>query len=119
MPRGSVVIYYGSVFHGGGANSTDVPRIGIAFGYTLGWLRQEENQYLAVPPERARSLSPELQRLIGYCEHYPFLGWYEGQDDKLARGGEFRKEYTTAIVGGGAQTVSRILTAGKWSGAAG
>ena len=38
-------------------------RIGIAFGYVLGWLRQEENQYLAVPPEIAKELPIELQRL--------------------------------------------------------
>jgi ectoine hydroxylase-related dioxygenase (phytanoyl-CoA dioxygenase family) len=29
-------------------------------------LRQEENQYLAVPPELARTLPQNLQELVGY-----------------------------------------------------
>ena len=49
MSKGSVLVYVGSIFHGGGANTTDVHRIGINIGYSLGWLRQEENQYLACP----------------------------------------------------------------------
>ncbi len=114
MPRGSVVVYYGSIYHGGGANSTaDRVRTGIAFGYTLGWLRQEENQYLAVPPEIARDLPIELQRLIGYAEHYPFLGWYEGQDDALFRGGAARKQYATAVVGGESKPLKAIMRDGK------
>jgi ectoine hydroxylase-related dioxygenase (phytanoyl-CoA dioxygenase family) len=81
MPKGSCMIYVGSVFHGGGANRTeDEWRTGLICGYSLGWLRQEENQYLAVPPHVARTLPDPVQRLIGYTNHGPFLGWYEGQD---------------------------------------
>ena len=58
MPRGSVLLYVGSLYHGGGANHSDAPRRGINVGYTLSWLRQEENQYLACPPEVARGLAP-------------------------------------------------------------
>jgi len=39
-----------------GANTTKASRIGMNIGYSLGWLRQEENQYLACPPEIARTL---------------------------------------------------------------
>ncbi len=110
MARGSVVLYYGSIYHSGGANRTsDQPRTGIAFGYTLGWLRQEENQYLAVPPEVARGLPIELQRLIGYAEHHPFLGWHEGQDDALSRGGAQRRNYSTTLVGGESLSISALL----------
>ena len=42
------------------------PRRGINVGYTLSWLRQEENQYLACPPEVARELPEPLARLAGY-----------------------------------------------------
>ena len=56
MPRGSAVVYLGSLLHGMGINSSDQPRTGIASGYSLGWLRQEENQYLACPPEIAGGL---------------------------------------------------------------
>ncbi|PKQ00135.1 MAG: phytanoyl-CoA dioxygenase, partial [Alphaproteobacteria bacterium HGW-Alphaproteobacteria-12] len=51
-------------------------RIGINITYTLGWLRQEENQYLSCPPEIAKTLSPELQALIGYSMGSYALGYY-------------------------------------------
>jgi hypothetical protein len=104
----------GSVLHGGGANVTeDQTRVGLAFGYTLGWLRQEENQYLAVPPEVAKGLPIELQRLIGYCEHAPLLGWTEGQDDALFRGGRSRESYETQIEGGRSRSLGAVLREGK------
>lgn len=76
MIKGSVLIYTGSVFHGGGHNRSDHDRIGINITYTLGWLRQEENQYLSCPPEIARTLDPELQALIGYAMGSYALGYY-------------------------------------------
>jgi len=76
MSRGSVLIYTGSVFHGGGANVSDGDRIGLNITYTLGWLRQEENQYLSCPPEIARTLDPALQKLIGYDFGSYALGYY-------------------------------------------
>jgi len=102
MAPGSVVIYYGSAYHGGGANvTTDRDRIGIGLAYTLGWLRQEENQYLACPPEIARDLPEALRNLIGYAGHYPFLGWHEGADPALHKGAGQRKKYTTSLKGRG------------------
>ena len=76
MSAGSVLIYSGSVFHGGGENRTQSDRIGINITYTLGWLRQEENQYLSSPPEMAKTLSPELQQLAGYAMGQYALGYY-------------------------------------------
>lgn len=76
MPAGSVVVYTGSVFHGGGENRSEVDRIGLNLTYTLGWLRQEENQYLSCPPEIARDLDPELQSLLGYTLGSYALGYY-------------------------------------------
>ncbi len=76
MQRGSVLIYTGGVFHGGGANVGTTDRIGLNLTYTLGWLRQEENQYLACPPEIARTLAPDLQALIGYQMGSYALGYY-------------------------------------------
>ncbi len=81
MPRGSCLIYVGSVWHGGGTNRTaEGWRNGMICGYSLGWLRQEENQYLAVPPAVARTLPEAVQHLIGYKIHGRFLGWVEGHD---------------------------------------
>lgn len=76
MPRGSVLVYTGAVFHGGGANQSQADRIGINLTYTLGWLRQEENQYLSCPPEVARTLPRELQQLLGYAMGSYALGYY-------------------------------------------
>jgi ectoine hydroxylase-related dioxygenase (phytanoyl-CoA dioxygenase family) len=76
MSAGSVLVYSGSVFHGGGENRSDADRIGINITYTLGWLRQEENQYLTCPPEIARNLERPLQELIGYSMGQYALGYY-------------------------------------------
>ena len=76
MPKGSVMLFTGSVYHGGGANKSQEPRIGIEVGYNLGWLRQEENQYLAVPPAVARQLPEKLQKLIGYSLGGYALGYF-------------------------------------------
>lgn len=76
MRPGSVLLYNGTVLHGGGRNQTAEERVGVLIHYTLNWLRQEENQYLSCPPEVARDLSPELRRLIGYSLGGPVLGFY-------------------------------------------
>jgi ectoine hydroxylase-related dioxygenase (phytanoyl-CoA dioxygenase family) len=76
MPKGSVMLFTGSVYHGGGANKSDAPRLGIEVGYNLGWLRQEENQYLAAPPAIARQLPEQLQKLIGYSLGGYALGYF-------------------------------------------
>ena len=89
MPAGSVLFYSGSIVHGGGANHSDTPRIGMNITYLLAWLRQEENQYLSCPPEIARGLDPQLQSLLGYTVGNGSLGYYsaptpsKGQIDTL------------------------------------
>ena len=69
MPAGSVLIYTGGLLHGGGANQSNGLRCGVALHYSLGWLRQEENQYLSIAPETVGKLSPELQALTGREAH--------------------------------------------------
>jgi len=76
MERGSVLVYSGSVIHAGGENTTSEDRTGINLTYCLGWLRQEENQYLSCPPEIARTLDPELQTLLGYAMGSYSLGYF-------------------------------------------
>jgi len=76
MSAGSVLVYTGSVFHSGGANQSDAPRLGMNLTYCLGWLRQEENQYLSCPPEIARTFEPELQQLMGYQTGGYGLGFF-------------------------------------------
>ena len=62
----SVLFWLGGTLHGAGANVSDECRYGVVLTYSAAWLRQEENQYLDVPPNIAEGLSPELQRMIGY-----------------------------------------------------
>ncbi len=79
MPAGSLLVYLGGTIHGGGANvSRSLLRTGLAFQYSLAWLRQEENQFLANPPEIARTYPERLQRLIGYDYGGPYLGFVDG-----------------------------------------
>ena len=94
MSRGSVLVYSGSVHHGGGANTTDETRIGINLTYARSWLRQEENQYLSVPLEVARTLDDDLLRLLGYARGAYALGYVDDGRDPLDvvrdRAGSFR-----------------------------
>lgn len=76
MKAGSVLLYTGSVFHGGGENRSSGDRIGVNLTYSLAWLRQEENQFLSCPPEIARDLPAELQDLLGYTIGSYALGYY-------------------------------------------
>lgn len=86
MPAGSVVIYSGSVIHGGGENRSDGVRIGLNMDYCLDWLRQEENQYLSYPPAVAGTFPPELAALIGYTGGGLVLGYWSDLDDADDRG---------------------------------
>lgn len=80
MRAGSVLIYFGGLLHAGGANISSKPRTGLVISYCLGWLRQAENHYLALPLHLVKTFSKRLQRLLGYFVHEPNLGCIEGQD---------------------------------------
>ena len=79
MPAGSVMFWLGGTLHGAGANVSNEWRYGIALGYSVGWVRQEENIYLDVRPERAAELSPALRKAIGYTT-YRALGYSVRKD---------------------------------------
>ena len=83
MEAGSVVFYTGSVYHGGGANQSNEVRYGINITYARSWLRQEENQYLAVPPDVARTFPEPLLRLMGYARGAYALGYVDDLRDPL------------------------------------
>jgi ectoine hydroxylase-related dioxygenase (phytanoyl-CoA dioxygenase family) len=69
MPKGSVLFYLGSTWHGGGANQSDGSRLGLINTYSLGWLRQESNMILDIPPDVAVKFRPRLRALLGYTPH--------------------------------------------------
>jgi ectoine hydroxylase-related dioxygenase (phytanoyl-CoA dioxygenase family) len=76
---GSALLFLGSTLHAAGANRSKQVRRGMIAGYSLGWLKTYENQFLAYPPEIARTFPPELAALVGYRQHRPNLGNFEGR----------------------------------------
>ncbi len=74
MAKGSVLVWVGSLWHGGGANTTDVRRTGIAMNYCAGFIRQQENQQLGIPADVARGFSSRLQELVGYSVYKGLVG---------------------------------------------
>ena len=74
MPRGSVLIWHGSLWHGGGANTTGDDRIGIAANYCAGFIRQQENQQLGLPADLVATFAPRLRELVGYGIYRGLIG---------------------------------------------
>ncbi|MDJ0850985.1 MAG: phytanoyl-CoA dioxygenase family protein [Myxococcota bacterium] len=91
MARGSVLVWNGSLWHGGGANRSEARRVGIAMNYCAGWIRQQENQQLGIPRETARGFGPRLRELVGYGVYRNLIGHIEkrspasllGEDETL------------------------------------
>jgi ectoine hydroxylase-related dioxygenase (phytanoyl-CoA dioxygenase family) len=83
MTRGSVLIYTGKIVHSGAANRSDRVRRAINVNYCVGWVRQEENQFLSVPPEVARTLDDDLLKLIGYQEGAWAMGYFRDFEDPM------------------------------------
>lgn len=83
MSAGSCLLYTGKVYHGGGANRSDETRMGLNITYDVGWLRQEENQYLSVPHDVAATLPDDLLRLMGYRTGAYALGYIDDVRDPI------------------------------------
>jgi ectoine hydroxylase-related dioxygenase (phytanoyl-CoA dioxygenase family) len=89
MSPGSAMFYLGSLWHGGGANRTARPRLGVILEYAAAWLRPQENHCLAVPRATVRDLPKRLQELLGYNIYPPFVGYVDG--------GHPRKDLRTGV----------------------
>ncbi|MGH6706619.1 MAG: phytanoyl-CoA dioxygenase family protein, partial [Sphingomicrobium sp.] len=76
---GSALLFLGSTLHGAGGNRSAGVRRGIIISYCLGWLKPYENQWLAYPPSVAKAFPRALSELVGYAQHRPNLGNFEGQ----------------------------------------
>ena len=83
MSRGSVLLYSGKIVHSGAANRSAQVRRAINVNYCVGWVRQEENQFLSVPTEVARTLDDDLLKLIGYQEGAWAMGYFRDFEDPL------------------------------------
>jgi ectoine hydroxylase-related dioxygenase (phytanoyl-CoA dioxygenase family) len=92
MPKGSVLVWDGALWHGGGANQTGARRMGVAMNYCAGFIRQQENQQLGLSPDLVRGFEPRLQELIGYGVYRSLIGHIDKQSpvQKLNGGGAFK-----------------------------
>ena len=86
MGPGSILFWLGSTLHGAGPNTAEDWRYGVILTYSVGWVRQEENQYLNVPPERREQLPPEVHRIAGF-DMYRALGFSDPSVTSSARVG--------------------------------
>ena len=78
MKAGSALLWLGSLFHAGGANSTaDEYRTGVTIGLDVSTVRQEENMYLALTPAVVASYPREIQQLLGWSAGRNAMGWVE------------------------------------------
>ena len=79
MAKGDVLIWHGSLWHGGGANRTDRERIGVAMNYCAGYIRQQENQQLGIPADLVARMPTRLQELVGYGIYTGLIGHIDKQ----------------------------------------
>ncbi len=96
MSKGSALFYLGSIWHGAGENRSDESRIGLINIYSLGWLRQEVNQYLSVPMALARTFDDRMRRLLGYTTHDRLgdrLGKYYGSETSFIDKDHYARDY--------------------------
>jgi len=82
MPAGSVVLFLGTLWHGGGANTTELSRLALTTQYCRGYCRQQENYSLSVSPDIVAKCSPRVQELLGYSIYGPFMGMANGMHPK-------------------------------------
>lgn len=94
MPRGSALLFLGSALHAGGQNRSARPRRGAVFSYCQGWLRPYENPWLAYPPSIARHFDDGLAALVGYRQHLPNLGNFEGQCPSVLLRGDHPEHFS-------------------------
>jgi ectoine hydroxylase-related dioxygenase (phytanoyl-CoA dioxygenase family) len=80
MPAGSVMVFHGSLWHGGGANtSTADRRLGVNVQYCPGFVRQQQNPYLGIPASVAATFSDRLLELLGYRLYKGIMGHVDGR----------------------------------------
>lgn len=82
MPAGSCVFFLGTLWHGGGANRASRPRLALTAQYCQPWLRPQESFLLSTPAAAVREVSDDIQRMLGYSIHPPFVGMVDGMHPK-------------------------------------
>lgn len=84
MTKGSLLLYTGSVYHGGGANVSGTVRSGLSLQHAVSWLTQSTNQFLECQPHEVKDWSDELLRFIGYAKAGNGLGYWRDSEDPLS-----------------------------------
>jgi ectoine hydroxylase-related dioxygenase (phytanoyl-CoA dioxygenase family) len=79
MPKGSILAWHGSLWHGGGENTTEQRRYGIAMNYCAGWIRQQENQQLGLSLDLVATFEPRLRELCGFGSYRGLIGHIDKQ----------------------------------------
>jgi len=74
MPRGSVLIFLGNLWHRAGGNVSGGSRLGLFPQYCASWARTQENFFLSIPREIVAQMPEVMQKLLGYNIHPPFMG---------------------------------------------
>ncbi|WP_409431162.1 phytanoyl-CoA dioxygenase family protein [Mycobacterium sp. SMC-16] len=82
MSAGSCVFFPGTLWHGGGANRTDLPRLAVTAQYCEPWLRPQEAFTLSMTRDTVRRVSEDIRRMLGYSIHPPFIGQVDGMHPK-------------------------------------
>ena len=88
MPAGSVLVWHGSLWHGGGSNRTEQRRVGVAMNYCAGFIRQQENQQLGIPLATVRRFSPRLRELVGFAVYQGLIGHIDKRSPMMLLGDE-------------------------------
>ncbi|SLG56947.1 phytanoyl-CoA dioxygenase family protein [Mycobacteroides abscessus] len=82
MTAGSCVFFLGTLWHGGGANSSDAARLAVTAQYCEPWLRPQEAFTLSMTRDTVRAVSEDIRRMLGYSIHPPFIGQVDGMHPK-------------------------------------
>lgn len=82
MKAGSCVFFPGTLWHGGGANRSDAPRLALTAQYCEPWLRPQEAFTLSMTRATVRAVSEDIRRMLGYSIHPPFIGQVDGMHPK-------------------------------------
>lgn len=84
MPRGSLVYFIGTLWHGGGQNRSDAARRALTVQYCQPWLRQLENYFIAVDWEKLPQIPKQIVDMMGYQVGSPFIGFVDGVNPRKA-----------------------------------
>lgn len=99
MTCGSLLLYTGSVYHGGGANVSSTWRCGLSLQHAEAWLTQSTNQFLECPPNVVADWPEELARFVGYERAGNGLGYWRDSEDPMTAvdpDGDYERGWATA-----------------------